>query len=213
MNLMNNGLRFGLWDRACFDPGTIAIASLAAGAIGTGVSALGAIQSGEAQKSAADYQSQVASNNAQIASQNALAATQAGNAQAETAKIKNDQIVGAMEAAQASSGVDVGSGSPLAARVSQTEIGTLNQETIRNQAARQAYGYQTQALSDKSQAELDTAQGQNAATAGTINGISSILGGASSVGGKYAAFQQVAGNAPKGLSLSPTAGTNLGGLY
>jgi hypothetical protein len=175
---------------------TLAYAALASGVAGAAVSGYGAVESGNAQKSAADYQSQVAANNATIANQNALAATAAGNAQAEQAKLKNQQVVGAMMAGQASSGIDVGSGSALDTRKSQTEIGELNVETIRNNAARQAYGYRTQSMSDTAQAGLDTAQGQAAQNAGDIGGVSSILSGAASAGGKYASFQQTAGNAP-----------------
>jgi hypothetical protein len=164
----------------------IAITSLAVGAIGAGVSAYGAIQSGQQQQAAANYQAQVAANNAQIATQNANQATAAGNAQAEQSRMKTNAMIGAQMAGQASSGVDVGSGSALDTRTSQKEIGELDVLTIRNNAARQAYGYQTQSMSDTAQSGLDTAQGGFAATAGDISGASSILGGANSAGKNYA---------------------------
>ena len=156
----------------------------------------GAISSGQASQASANYQSQVAANNAQIANQNALYATAAGNAQAEQSRMKTNAIIGAQMAGQASSGIDTGSGSPLDVRTSQKEVGELDVLTIRNQAARQAYGYQTQSMSDTAQSGLDTAQGQFAATAGDIGGVSSILGGAASAGSKYASWQQVANNTP-----------------
>lgn len=170
----------------CFDPASIAIAGLAAGAIGSGVSAYGAIQSGQAQQAAANYQAQVAANNAQIATNNANYAVAAGNAQAEQSRLKTNALIGQQMAAQASSGIDVGSGSALDVRTSQKEIGELDVETIRNNAARQAYGYQTQAMSDTAQGQLDTLQGQNAAAAGDLGAVSSVLGGASSLGSNYA---------------------------
>ncbi len=182
---------------------TIAIATLATTVLAAGVSAYGMMQQGAAAKSAADYQSQVAANNAIIGNQNARYAIQAGNAQAEQSQIKTNQIVGAMMAAQASSGVDVGSGSPLDTRTSQKEIGALDVAQIRNNAARQAYGYQTGAMSNTAQSQLLTVQGQNAATAGEIGGVSSILGGASSFGKNYVDFSKVgAFSAPSGLSTA-----------
>ena len=181
---------------AVFDPATIAVASLAVGAVSAGVGGYGAISSGEASKASADYQAQVATNNATIANNNALAATAAGNAQAEQQRIKTTQQVGAMMAGQASSGIDVGSGSALATRTSQKEVGELDVETIQNKAAQVAYGYRTQALSDTGQSQLDTAQGSFAQEAGDIGGVTSVLGGAASVGSKYASFQQAAANTP-----------------
>jgi hypothetical protein len=174
----------------------VAIASLAVGVVGAGVAAYGQIQAGNAAQSAANYQAQVAANNAIIADQNARQATAAGNAQAEQSRMKTNNLVGAMMAGQASSGLDVGSGSPLDVRTSQKEVGELDVLTIRNNAARQAYGYQTQSMSSTAQSALDTLQGQNAAAAGDIGGVSSVLGGAASAGNKYADWTKVASNAP-----------------
>jgi hypothetical protein len=194
--MMNGALRFGLWDRACFDPATIAIVATTAAVAGAGASAYGAVSSGQAQQASANYQAQVAANNAQIANQNALQATAAGNAQAEQSRMKTNALIGEQMAGQASSGIDTGSGSALDVRTSQKEIGELDVETIRNNAARQAYGFRTQSMGDTAQSALDTAQGGFAATAGDIGGVSSILGGAASAGSKYADWTKAAGNTP-----------------
>ncbi|MGD0106397.1 MAG: hypothetical protein ABSC06_20515 [Rhodopila sp.] len=166
------------------------------GLLGAGVAGYGAISSGEASQASANYQSQVAANNATIANQNALAATAAGNAQAEQSRMKTNATIGAQMAGQASSGIDVGSGSALDVRTSQKELGELDVLTIRNTAARQAYGYQTQSMSDTAQSGLDTAQGGFAATAGDIGGVSSILSGAASAGSKYADWTKASNNPP-----------------
>jgi hypothetical protein len=168
-----------------FEPMTIiAAASLAA-------TAIGAEQQGAAQKNAADYQAQVAANNATIATNNAKAATAAGNAQATQANIAQSQRMGMIGAAQASSGVDVSSGSPLGVRVSQSEGDALDTMTIRNNAARVAYGYQSQSTGFSAQSGLDTATGANAAAAGGIGAMTSILGGASSLGKQFSDFSKV----------------------
>lgn len=193
---------------------TIAIAALATAVVGTGIAGYGAIQQGNAAQSAADYQAQVATNNATIADQNAKSAVAAGNAQAEQQRMKTNAIIGAQVAAQASSGLDTGSGSPLDVRTSTKELGELDVLTIRNNAARQAYGYQSQSNSFAAQSGLDLATGANAATAGQISSVSSILGGASSVGKKFADFKTSGAfnNPSPNLSvLSPSLNPGVGG--
>jgi hypothetical protein len=181
---------------AAIPAGYMAAAAIATTAVAAGVSAYGAESSAHAQEATANYQSQVAANNATIANQNALAATAAGNAQAEQSRMKTNAIIGAQMAGQASSGIDTGSGSALDVRTSQKEVGELDVQTIQNQAARQAYGYQTQALSDTGQSQLDTAQAGFAGTAGNISAVGSVIGGAASATGKYASWQQQANNTP-----------------
>jgi hypothetical protein len=65
---------------------------------------------------------------------------------------------------------------------SSSEIGALNQETINHNALLQAYGYQTQAVSDTAQSQLDRAEGDQAVTAGYMGAAGGLLGNAPSVG-------------------------------
>lgn len=177
----------------------LAYAAIAATAISAGVSAYGSIQSGNAQAAAANYQAQVNNQNAQIAAQNATAATQAGNAQAEQEMMRNAAQQSRIRAEVGASGLDVNSGSAADVQSGQGIIGNLDVLTIRNQAARQAYGYETQSTGFSNQAQLNTAQAGFDKTAGTIGGIGSILGGASSVGSQYLNYQKTGalnGNAP-----------------
>jgi hypothetical protein len=175
----------------CFEPTTLAIASIAATVIGAGVGAVGAVQSGHAAQASADYSAQVAKNNATIADQNAQVAASAGVAQAGREQMAQSQRMGAIRAALASTGTDVGSGSALDVQTGQRTVDELDTMTVRNNAARTQYGYRTAAMSDTAQAGLDTMQGRNAAAAGGIGAVSSILGGASSVGKQYSDFLKV----------------------
>jgi len=182
------------WDCVALDPGTVtlstaAIVSMVSSAAAAVVGTYGAIEAGHAQSAAASYQAQVAANNATIAEQNAQYATQAGNTQAQAEQLKTAQQVGAIRAAQAANGLDVNSGSALDVQSGTKTIGALNADTIRNNAALQAYGYQAQSVSSTAQSQLDTAQSAQALTAGTIGGMSSVLGGASSIGSQYAQYQ------------------------
>lgn len=157
------------------------IATIGSAAIGT----MGAIQQGNAAKASADYNAQVQNNNAKISLQNATFAGQKGAAAAEAESMKTRAKVGAITANQGASGVDIGSGSSVDVRSSASEMGELSAINIRSNAAREAYGYQTDAAGDKAQAQLDKAEGRNAQTAGYMNAGKTILGAAGSAANSW----------------------------
>lgn len=185
----------------------MAVAAIVSSVAAAGVGAYGAIESGHASAASANYQSQVAANNAIIAQQNANLASAAGNAQASNQQIRTAAQVGAIKSAQAASGLDINSGSDLDVQSSAKMLGELDALTIRNNAARQAYGYQTQATSEQAQSGLQQAKAAGDITAGTIGGGGSILGGASSVANKWAMYQTVGvpGFVTGGTQPSPLA--------
>ena len=164
--------------------GSAAVAAVATLA-SAGIGAYGAISSGVAQEQSARYNAEVALNNASIAKQNANLAGQAGEAQAEQSSMKTRAQVGAIKTAQAANGVDVNSGSAVDVRSSAAALGELNAINIRSNAARTAYGYQTQAGNFQAQSQLDTFQGQNAKTAGLIGGGTDLLGGVGQAAGYF----------------------------
>jgi hypothetical protein len=168
---------------------TLAIASLAGSALSAGVGFIGAQQQASAQAASANYQAQVARNNAVIQQQNAQRAAQTGRAQAQQQDLKNAATYGQVLAAEGASGIDLSTGSPRQVQSSAQQIGRLDTLNIADRAQQQVRGYNINALSDTAQAQLDTMQAQNAQTAGTISGISSILGGASSFADKWMRFQ------------------------
>lgn len=160
--------------------GAISATSVAAAAsvASVGIGAVGAIQQGNAQAAAARYSAQVAANNAIIANQNATFAAQEGEANAGAEGMKTRATAGAIKTNQAAGGIDVHSGSAVDTQASQAEIGQLNALTIRSNAARKAYGYQTEASSDTAQSQLDTSQAKNDRTAGVLKAGTTILGAA-----------------------------------
>jgi hypothetical protein len=135
------------------------------------------------------YQAQVARNNQIIAQQNASVATAAGAQKARNQDIKTAQIVGAEEAAQGASGIDVNSPSETDVRKSTLQTGRLDTLTTAYNAYLQGRGAVTQATSFGEQAALDTAAAKNATTAGTFGVASSLLGGASSFSDKWLSYQ------------------------
>jgi hypothetical protein len=173
-------------------PAMMAVAAASA-VVGGGVSAYGAVESGQASSEAANYQAQVSANNAIIATQNAQQATAAGEAQVTQQQLKTAATVGAIKTNQAASGLDVNSGSNLDIQSSAKELGELDALTIRNGAARQAYGYEVQSVSDVNQGQLQQSEAGQDLTAGTIKAGSSILGGASSASSDYGKYLQSVG--------------------
>jgi hypothetical protein len=170
---------------------------------GGAVKAFGDLFGGAAQKSMYQYQAGLARMNAQITAQNANYAIQKGEVQAETSGMKTAEQIGSIKAAQAASGLDVNKGSPVSVRTSQQEVGNYDQALLRANAAKAAYGYRVQGLTDQEQARIDEFAGQNAMTAGKIGATASILGTVGSVAGKWTAGQSaglVGGSASPGYN-------------
>ena len=172
------------------DPVTLGIASLALGAVGTITQAAGAAQTAEANRAQATYQAQVAENNQIIANQNAMQARAAGAQEAAIQGQKTKAEVGGIKAAQAASNIDVNSGSALDVRSSASQLGELNSLTIRSNAARQAYGYETQGLAYQGEAALDQSRAASAVAAGNTAIAGSLLGGAGSLSRDAFKYQQ-----------------------
>lgn len=158
---------------------------LASTAIGAGVSAVGASYTGQAKSDMYNYQAGVADLNKKIASQNADYSREVGEVKAQDSGLRTEFQVGKMKAAQGATGLDVNSGSALATRQSQTLIGQHDQGTIRSNAARQAYGFDIEAIKYGAEGDMLRTAGKNAIEAGNLGAVSSILGGASSVASKW----------------------------
>lgn len=186
------------------DPATLTIASTIIGGLSTGFQVLGSIQQGKAEKASAEYNASVAAANAEIAKQKTAMAGAAATAQTEQAQLKTRAQIGGIITSQAASGINVGSGSALDVRSSARDLGQLNAITVRSNAARTAYGYQTEAMSYDAQSKLDKFQGSSAMTASEINAGGTVLGGLGDAANRYAQFQLQAGN-------SLNSGTNSGG--
>src|ERR1700757_4903255 len=160
----------------------VAIGSSVAGGI---VSGLGANEAGQAQAQAYQYKAGVAQLNKQISQQNANWALQSGDISAEEKGLAAGQEIATTKVAQAASGLDVTGGTAEAVRQSQTAAASFDQNIIRWDAAKTAYGYEAKAATDQAESSLDIMAAAQAKEAGQISMISSFLGGASSVSSKW----------------------------
>lgn len=162
--------------------------ALAASATAAATSAYGAYQQGQASSAAATYQAAVARNNQIVANQNATYATQQGQAMEASKREQTAQLLGKERAMAGAAGVDSSSGSPLRLQGDTSRLGEVDALTIRDNAARSAYGYQTQGLNFQAEAGLDMMKSRNATAGGALGAFSSIAGGASSVSDKWARY-------------------------
>lgn len=156
-------------------------ASLAGGLL----SAFGAQKEGEATQQMYNYKAQVAKINADINRQNAAWALTKGEKEATQYGMKAAQQRGAIRTAQGASGLDVNSGSAKEVQRSQEAIKNMDMSTIRENAAKVAYDYETKAYMDENQSTLDIMSGKNAKSAGNLKAIGSIIGSVSSVSSKW----------------------------
>jgi len=150
--------------------------SIASTVVGGVFSAIGQQRQAEAQANAANY-------NAAVARNAALFAQQQGEVNAQAADRRTAAMIGRQRAAYAAGGLDVNSGSPLDIQADTAQFGRLNSLTIRNNAARQAYGYQANA-------KLDAASASNYESAGNTAMIGSLIGAGTSVGDKWSSYAQ-----------------------
>lgn len=121
---------------------------------GSRVGAEGARKAAAARSQAAMYRAAVARNNQQLATQYAGMERKAGDIEAEKAGLKTRQNLGTAKAIQSASGLDVGSGSAKDVRDSIKDLGALDAETIRSNAAKKAFGYDITATQQGASAEL-----------------------------------------------------------
>lgn len=151
----------------------------------TSISAYSAVQSGKAQQQAANYQAQVAANNAKIASYNANSAIDEGNQKLQAAQQQAAQQQGTIRAVMGAGGIDLNSGSALRNQQGLAQVTALDQATITSNAARTAWNYRNQGNDFTAQAGLDKMKGEQANTAGWLNGFSSLVGSAGQFKDKF----------------------------
>ncbi len=159
----------------------LAAGSMAMSAAGSVMGAIGQGQQAAAAAGQANYQAQLARNNQMIAEWNAQRALQQGQVAEQQQRFKTSQVIGSQRAALASQGSDVNSGSPLDIVGDSARAGEFDAQTIRNNAAMQAYGFRVQAANAGAQSELYRQSAANTMDALPFGIGSSLLGGASSL--------------------------------
>ncbi len=169
------------------DPATIGAIGIAGAAGGSLLSASGNLQKGESQSRMYTYQAGIADLNRRIALSNRDYAIYSGGEEAKRFGMKSAQVAGSIKAKQSASGIDVRSGSSVDVQQSQKAVSDLDMATIRNNAARKAYGFQVEADTDVLQTAAYTSAAADSLKAGNIAAAGSLISGASSVSDKWLA--------------------------
>lgn len=180
-----------------FDPVTMTVLAVAGGAM----SAAGGMAKADANAAAMDYKAQVAHNNKLIAEQNAEWTEKQGLAEESAQAMKTRAGVGRLKANLGASGVDINVGSPVKVLESAAKLGELDALTIRSNTARRVYGYKVAGDSADAEAQLAKMSAESIRTAAPFEALGSLLSSASSVGGRFAKWQNVSGT-PAGEASS-----------
>ena len=175
------------------DPFSLAAVSMGATVAGTGISAAGNLMKGNAQAGMYGYQAGIAQLNQKIALQNRDYAYATGESEAAKYGMAARQRMGSIVAHQGASGLDIGGGSATQVREGQQFVTGIDLATIRNNAARRAYGFEVEATQDAAQSQLYTKAASDAKTAGSIGAVASLVSGAASVSDKWLQWGSVAG--------------------
>ena len=157
------------------EPTTIALVAAGTSAASTVVSAYGNYQQAAANKNTANY-------NASVAEMEAQDARRRGDENAAQVRRQNAQLAGAQRAAFSAKGIDFSDGSAADA-IDQTDVfSQVDQNTARDNAAREAWN---------ARARKKGYEYQAATIRPGFSAASTLLAGASDVAGKWSAYKKV----------------------
>ena len=140
-------------------------------AVSAGLAVAGGIAKGISAKNAGDANAAIDNANAKIADTSAGVALQNGQQQAGMRAMRGSATEGSQKAGFAASGVTTGAGSALDVLGDTAAVSKMDQDVIQNNAARNAWGYNTQATNFRNKAAMDEQEG-------TSGEVGDILGGA-----------------------------------
>ena len=159
------------------------------------------MRNASAAKAQGAYESAADVMNAKLASMQATTALQQGDVAAFTRGAEAKQQIGSTTAQLAASGVDLKGTSATASTGTEAFLGALDEATIRNNAARQAFGYQVQATDYTNRAALARASAVNTANAETTDAYTGLITGLTKTYGLY----RNRGTNPKTTTTATTA--------
>lgn len=188
----------------------VAIASMVMTGVGTLMQMSAQSQAASAQAAQANYQAQVAENNRITSERLAADAEQRGELDVRRHRQQVEQLKGRQVAALAASGVDVASGSPLDVLADTAGLGAIDAQTIRHNAAREAWQHRVQGSNQRNQAELLRFQADNTSS-GAAGTLLTGIGGIADKWWRYRTLTAGAGTPAGGSALPGYAGGASGG--
>lgn len=158
--------------------------SSGASALSTGISESRAISA------QGDYEKSVADTNAKLATLQGKQAISAGDAEAARREEENKLQVGAARAAAAAGGADISTGSTARTINAVREIGESDRLTIKNNAARTAWGFQTQSIVSTFRGKMAQLTAAARSRQTLITGGLKAIAGPSEIYGNYLRYTQ-----------------------
>lgn len=162
--------------------------ALTLAAAGTATSAYGQIRAGraakragEAQRDAAESQAELAEYNAAVAELQAQDAIDRGAEDEQRFRSQVRLLIGEQRAGQAASNVDVGFGSTVDVQADAAFLGELDALQLRNNAAREAWGYKVQGEDLRRRAEIARKEGVFLEAAGRQQQMTANIGAAGTI--------------------------------
>lgn len=163
-----------------------------AGLISVGISAFQTVSNfsqqqrqATASSAAGQYAKRVDEQNAKMADAQAQDALDRGELAAQRRGLETRQQIGSTRAAQAAQGVDVSSGSAADVQASEAGIGAMDEVMIRNNAAREAWGYKVEAINDRQAGQVAALTGDMEAAGYRAESYGTLLSGAANTYGLY----------------------------
>lgn len=167
---------------------TLALLSLSAAK--TGINYSNQRKAAKATEREADYSAGILEQNAGYAREQAADALTRGH-EAELDTVRGQrQLHGAQRAAGAAAGIDINSGSARDVQTNDERMALEEERRIRNNAAREAHGFQVQGDDYLAQAQLTRVAGQNQAKALRRQSMSTLLSGAGELASTYASLRE-----------------------
>lgn len=154
----------------------ITLAGMAVQAYGARRQAKAAERTGELEQEAAEDQAGLHEFNAAVAEAQGEDAMRRGQEEANRFRAGVRGLIGSQRAATAANNIEVGFGSALDVQADAALLGELDEITIRNNAARERWGFQVEAEDHRRRATITRKGGKYAAEAGRINASSIKIG-------------------------------------
>lgn len=136
-----------------------------------GLDILGGLLKGMAAYQSGEYNAKVADNNAALALFGAGDSRLRGQLAAENLLMRGSQLASKEKTAYAGAGVDVSSGSAVTAQADTKGMSAFDAMLAENNAAREAWGYESRGQQFKEQARIDRFNGEKGLEGSILGGI------------------------------------------
>lgn len=130
----------------------------------------------DSNKKAGEANAQIAENNARLAEADAETERALGDRESQQQTWRMRAMEGQQRAAIAAQGIDSQIGTPVELLGESAMFGEVDQQTIRLNAARRAWGFSTQAQNTRSQSNVDRYSTRQRGTATILGGMGSMAG-------------------------------------